>query len=333
MVSLWTNRSFRWVWLENPRNARESLDRVWGTPFSTNHALACSHGGFPTVRHNELRDLFGELLTEVCQDVRVEPCLQLLSGEVFSYRSANTAPDARANVRARAFWTRGEDAFFDVRVFHPNAQSYVDCSPASLFSRHERCKRGEHEERIVNIERGSFTPVVLATTGACGPAADCFIKRLAGQLAEHNWQPYSTVVAWLRIRIAFALVESAILCLRGGQSPRHWPVFESREVANAEARINGDEWSRHQFAIQNWPSYLATLLFLQTCSHLWTLLHTFWAYARTRTPAHVYPAYMHAHPFPCPVDYWANLLLLFCVYLFLSLEVFSVYQLYICGTL
>ena len=32
--------------------------------------------------------------------------------------------------------------------------------------------------------------------------------------------------------------------------------------------------------------------------------------------AHVYPAYMHAHTFPCPVDYWANLLLLFYVYLF-----------------
>ena len=106
-------------------------------------------------------------------------------------------------------------------------------------------------------------------------------------------------------------MRSAILCLRGGRSARHRPVFESREVAIAEARIYGDEWSRHQFAIQNWPSYLATLLFLQTCTHLLTLSHTFWAYARTRTPAHVFPAYMHAHTFPCPVDYWANLLLLF----------------------
>ena len=36
-----------------------------------------------------------------------------------------------------------------------------------------------------------------------------------------------------------------------------------------------------------------------------------WAYAHTRRPAHVYPAHMHAHTFPCPVDYSANLLLLF----------------------
>ena len=43
----------------------------------------------------------------------------------------------------------------------------------------------------------------------------------------------------------------------------------------------------------------------------WTLSRTFWAYAHTRTPAHVYPAHMHAHTFPRPIDSSANLLLLF----------------------
>ena len=43
---------------------------------------------------------------------------------------------------------------------------------------------------------------------------------------------------------------------------------------------------------------------------LWTLSHIFWAHARTRALAHVYPAHMHAHTFPCPVDSLANLLLL-----------------------
>ena len=41
------------------------------------------------------------------------------------------------------------------------------------------------------------------------------------------------------------------------------------------------------------------------------LVDDFWAYARTRTPAHVYPAHMHAHTFPRPVDSSAILLLLF----------------------
>ena len=181
-----------------------------GTSFSTNHATVCSHGGFPTVRHNELRDLFGELLTEVCSDVRVKPRLQLLSGEVFSSRSVNTAPDARANVQARGFWTQGEGAFFDntSNFFTQTHQHTWIVRDNSLFSRHEYCKRLEYEEWIVNIERGSFTPVVLATPGACGSAADRFIKWLERQLAEHDRQPYSAVVAWLRFQIAFALVQS-----------------------------------------------------------------------------------------------------------------------------
>ena len=46
---------------------------VCGKPFDANHALSCSTGGFPTIRHNEVRDLLASLLTEVCRDVAVEP--------------------------------------------------------------------------------------------------------------------------------------------------------------------------------------------------------------------------------------------------------------------
>ena len=44
------------------------------------------------------------------------------------------------------------------------------------------------------------------------------------------------------------------------------------------------------------------------CIHLSCTVARFWAYARTRTPAHVFPAHMHAHTFPRPVDSSANLL-------------------------
>ena len=66
---------------------------------------------------------------------------------------------------------------------------------------------------------------------------------------------------------------------------------------------------------------LPTLLFLQTCTHLWTLSHTFWAYARTRTPAHVYPAYARTHV-PMPRRLLRKPTAVFYVCLFLSLVVF-----------
>ncbi len=48
-----------------------------------------SRGGFPSLRHNEVRDLTARLLTEVCNDVQIEPELQEITTEVIPERSAN----------------------------------------------------------------------------------------------------------------------------------------------------------------------------------------------------------------------------------------------------
>ena len=64
-----------------------------GAQFSVDHAMICHMGGFPTIRHNELRDITATLLTEVCHNVTTEPTLQPLSGETFDARSTNTMPE------------------------------------------------------------------------------------------------------------------------------------------------------------------------------------------------------------------------------------------------
>ena len=66
--------------------------------------MGCPCGGFPSIRHNELRDITAELLTEVCHSVGVEPTLQPLTGEQLSYRSANVADGARLDVVAEGFF-------------------------------------------------------------------------------------------------------------------------------------------------------------------------------------------------------------------------------------
>ena len=53
-----------------------------GTKFSTEHALSCSKGGL--FGHIEIRDLTANLLTEVCNDVSIEPELLTIDGEVFT---------------------------------------------------------------------------------------------------------------------------------------------------------------------------------------------------------------------------------------------------------
>ena len=150
-----------------------------GKPFSVNHAMVCHMGGFPTIRHNEIRDITASLLTEVCHKVATEPCLQSLSGETFDLRSANVADNARLDIRARGFWNAAQDAFFDVRVFHPNAPSNRSTNLQAAYKKHESSKKREYGQRVRDIEHGVFTPLVLSTTGGAGREATTFYKRLA----------------------------------------------------------------------------------------------------------------------------------------------------------
>ena len=39
---------------------------IRGASFAVDHMLSCPRGGFPSIRHNEIRDLTVTLLTEVC---------------------------------------------------------------------------------------------------------------------------------------------------------------------------------------------------------------------------------------------------------------------------
>ena len=156
-----------------------------GVQFSVDHAQVCQRGGFIIQRHNELRDLEAEMLRMVCNDVEVEPVLREVAGETLNH-GANKAPDARLDIHARGFWERQRSAFFDVRVCHPNADSYRDLTPKQIYKKHENEKKRQYAERVMEIEQGTFTPLVYTTT--CG-MADEFVKyhiRLAEQIRKEK---------------------------------------------------------------------------------------------------------------------------------------------------
>ena len=109
-----------------------------GSKFDIQHSLTCKKGGFVTIRHNDLRDLTAKILSEVCYDIEIELRLVPLSGEDLSNRTANRSNEARRNVRASGFWERGQQAFFDLRMFDPNSCRYLN---KSLQHCHEKGKR------------------------------------------------------------------------------------------------------------------------------------------------------------------------------------------------
>ena len=192
---------------------------VCGSMFTVDHAMICQRGGLVIQRHNEIRDLQAELLDMVCHDVQIEPVLQPVTGEELA-RGTNQAPDARLDVHCRGFWERQRAAFFDIRVCHPNAESYRDLSPKQIHRIHENEKKRKYNSRVTEIEQGTFTPLVFTTTG--GMADEClrYHSRLAALLSAKKQENYATTISWVRAKVSFAILRSALLCLRGSRTPR-----------------------------------------------------------------------------------------------------------------
>ena len=63
----------------------------------------------------------------------------------------------------------------------------------------------------MEIERGTFTPLVFSTTG--GMAKECrrYHSRLAELLAIKKGEDYSTTIAWVRTKVSFAILRAALL--------------------------------------------------------------------------------------------------------------------------
>ena len=157
------------------------------------------------------------MLDMVCYDVEVEPVLQVLTGETLE-RGANIAPDARLDIHARGVWERQRSAFFDVRVFHPNADSYRDLSPKQIYRQHENEKKRKYATRVLEIEQGTFTPLVFSTTGGMGEECQRLHRRLAEILASKKGEDYSGTISWIRCKVSFAVLRTALLCLRGSRT-------------------------------------------------------------------------------------------------------------------
>ena len=118
-------------------------------------------------------------------------------------------------------WGHQQCAYFDVKVFHPNAQSYRHSSISSLYRRHELAKKREYGDRIRKVENGSFTPLVFATTGGMGREATLLYKRLASKISQKKKKKntmYSKTMAWIRCTLSFSLLRSAVMCIRGSRS-------------------------------------------------------------------------------------------------------------------
>ena len=167
------------------------------------------------MRHNEIRDLTAIILSEVCSDVCIEPDLQPLSGEVLTGASSIVQDGAHLNIAANGVWGgRFERTYIDVRVFNLHAPSHRQTNLSICYRRQKSLKKRAYQQRIREIEHASFTPLVLSATNSLANEATIFYERLASCLAAKWDCSYSSTMSWLRCCLTFALLHSAIQCVR-----------------------------------------------------------------------------------------------------------------------
>ena len=67
------------------------------------------------------------------------------------------------NKHRKGFWVRSQQAFFDVKVFDPNPNRYLDKGPSQCYIQNEKEKK--YNERVLEIYHGNFTPLLLSSYG------------------------------------------------------------------------------------------------------------------------------------------------------------------------
>ena len=191
------------------------------------HALDCKKGGFVAKRHNEVRDIEAELLSEVCTAVSTEPRLLPITGEQIH---GNRSPEARLDVSAVGFWSPQELTFLDVRIFNPNCPSYADKEPPEVYKFHENQKKLEYSDRILNVERASFVPLIFSTSGGWSKETTFYHKRLAKLIANRRNEEYRNIITFIRKRLRFSILRTTLLSLRGNR-------FTSKFFEDRNARV------------------------------------------------------------------------------------------------
>ena len=123
-------------------------------------------------------------------------------------------------------WGAYEKTFLDIRIMHPNSQSYVDMSVNDVYELHEKEKKRTYNERVLQIEKGTFTPIVGSTFGGWGKEARRHPQRIATLIAMKRNKEYADVVNHIRTRLRFSVLKSILTAVRGvrGKSREAAPI-------------------------------------------------------------------------------------------------------------
>ena len=118
--------------------------------------MSCKKSGCIYIRYNDLLDLTANMMSEACKDTEIEPKLTPLSGEELQGRTSN------------------------------NSKSLQQCHVMN-----EQEKKRAYNERILQIDHGTFTPLRFSINGIMGRECQKFYSRSEQMIAEKRDLPQS----------------------------------------------------------------------------------------------------------------------------------------------
>ena len=114
--------------------------------------------------------------------------------------------------------------YFDVRISNPNSPSNKKLKLCDVYKKNEKEKMRHYNDRILQVEKASFVPLIYTTTGGMGPQCERTHKRIAELVAYKRNERYADVMSHIRTRLRFSLLKSIIIAVRGarGKTSRTW---------------------------------------------------------------------------------------------------------------
>ena len=104
----------------------------------------------------------------------------------------------------------GHCSFYDVRVFNPFAKSHLNQKLDTAFRSNENEKKRQYNQRVLEVEYAWFLYSINLHA--------LILAELALKLSGRKQVEHSMVIHWLRAKLSFNLLRSAVLCLRGSRT-------------------------------------------------------------------------------------------------------------------
>ena len=92
----------------------------------------------------------------------------------------------------------------------------------------------------MEVEHGSFTPLVFTTTAVMSHECSLFHKLLAEKISANKNEMYRDVMRYLRVKLSFLAIKSTLLCVRGSRTVSSTVSSPDTDVSSDFELVLGD---------------------------------------------------------------------------------------------